>query len=162
MRRPWPCAPGGTTVRSCRGPEDDGDDDDGYGSICDNCPDVASSDVSDTDGDGVGDVCDNCVEIANPDQTDSNGNQIGDACEFCCVNPTGNADNDPGGIADLSDILYMANAVFLGGSAIECPAEANTDGDPGCVIDLSDILWLAGSVFLGGPANADCQIDCEV
>jgi len=48
---------------------------DGYGDVCDNCPEDFNEDQADTDQDGIGDVCDNCPETANPGQEDSEGDE---------------------------------------------------------------------------------------
>jgi hypothetical protein len=45
----------------------------------DNCPDDANADQNDEDGDGVGDVCDNCPADANPGQLDALEQAVGEA-----------------------------------------------------------------------------------
>lgn len=42
------------------GPQVDRDDD-GFGDVCDSCPDAASLNQDDADQDGVGDACDTCI-----------------------------------------------------------------------------------------------------
>jgi PKD repeat protein len=79
----------------------------------------------------------------------------------CCDGFTGNVDGSLDGLVDVSDILYLANTVFLGGPAVACRAAGNVDGDPACVLDVSDILWLASAVFLGGaPPSACDNVNC--
>ena len=56
-------------------------DADGYGDVCDNCPDISNKNQEDRDGDGRGNACDNCRFISNKDQMDSDGDGVGDACE---------------------------------------------------------------------------------
>jgi len=72
-------------------------DNDGLGSLCDNCPDYPNPGQTDTDGDGYGDPCDNCPQPnpgqedadgdgycpghSNPLQYDSDGDGKGDACD---------------------------------------------------------------------------------
>ena len=63
-----------------RGQEDAGDDD-GVGDMCDNCPNADNEDQADSDGDGYGDVCDNCPNADNEDQADSDNDGTGDACD---------------------------------------------------------------------------------
>ena len=41
----------------------------------------------DSDGDGFGDLCDVCPDTADPDQADSDGDGTGDACEGACDEP---------------------------------------------------------------------------
>ena len=77
-------------------------DRDDVGDLCDNCPNVNSTDQGDTDVDGVGDVCDigkdqdadsmqedrdNCPSVANRNQHDADADGIGDLCDR-------DADND--------------------------------------------------------------------
>ncbi len=76
-------------------------DEDGIGSLCDNCPFAYNPDQTDTDKDGFGDVCDcvngdpdtdrdgvedpcdNCINTPNPNQQDTDGDGLGDACDNC-------------------------------------------------------------------------------
>ncbi|MBD3402845.1 hypothetical protein GF420_08110 [candidate division GN15 bacterium] len=78
----------------------------------------------------------------------------------CCVGTTGNVNDDPGGNVDLPDVIYLVNALFLGGPAPPCPAAANVNGDAGCNIDLPDVIYLVNALFLGGPAPAACLPGC--
>jgi len=71
------------------------DDDDGFCSTEDNCPDVPNPDQADADGDGVGDACDNCLNEPNRDQVDDDADGVGDACDdLVCA---------PDGLPDLCD-----------------------------------------------------------
>jgi hypothetical protein len=87
--------------------------------------------------------------------------------EACCglydpENLTGNVDYSPDGYKDISDILYLARAVFLGGTPLVCPAEGNVSGDEPCLVDVDDILRLARYSLLGGIAPAPCDPACEL
>ena len=56
-------------------------DGDGWFDLVDNCPEIASADLTDTDGDGVGDICDECEGGADTVDTDDDG--VADACDRC-------------------------------------------------------------------------------
>jgi hypothetical protein len=65
-------------------------DGDGFGDVCDPCPqdgeitELVNSNYEDMDSDGSDDnVCDNCVGIANVDQLNSDDDPWGDACDTC-------------------------------------------------------------------------------
>jgi len=86
-------------------------DGDGFDDNSDNCPDLATMNLSNSDGDDVGDECDNCPLTANPFQEDTDGDGIGDACE--------SGDIDADGVADGYDnCVLVSNANQL-----------NTDSD---------------------------------
>lgn len=57
-------------------------DNDGYFSDSDNCPEDTNQNQLDSDSDGLGDVCDNCPFDSNADQLDSDGDGIGDLCDL--------------------------------------------------------------------------------
>lgn len=65
----------------------------------DNCPEIASDNLSDSDADTVGDVCDNCPVDFNPDQADADSPEdgIGNACDL------GDADGD--GLSDRDETV---------------------------------------------------------
>ncbi len=116
------------TVSQCTANDGDGD---GFGSACDNCPDVYNLDQADADGDGFGDLCDICPDDFNPNQTDSDGDEIGDGCDNCpdVQNPDQD-DSDGDSIGDLCD---------------NCPDDANldqADSDGDGIGDLCDICPL--------------------
>ena len=149
---------GAGAVCGC-GPGEDGDGD-GYCANLDNCPGLASADLTDTDADGRGDLCDacpndslndidldgvcgdvdNCPTVADPLQLDFDTDLIGDVCDPCT---DGDQDTfgDPG---------FPANTC----AQDNCPAvanmsQANDDGDAfGNICDIC-------------PNDADNDIDLD-
>ncbi len=67
---------------------------------------------------------------------------------ICCSGGTGNVNNDPANVADLSDLSMLIG--FLTGSSISlgCPDEANLDGDSSRSIDVSDLALLIAHLVL--------------
>ncbi len=78
----------------------------------------------------------------------------------CCLGLTGNVNGDTAEVVDLSDLIYLVNYLFLGGSAPDCMAEGNVDGDAECRVDLSDLIRLVNYLFLSGPGPAPCDPSC--
>ncbi|MCB2230833.1 hypothetical protein KQH82_08980 [bacterium] len=109
---------------------------------------------ADDDSDGWPDLCDNCPGVSNPDQADNNRDGVGNAC--CCTSGTGNVNSDPGESIDLSDLIYLANHLFLQGPDLACPGVGNVNGDENGDVDLSDLIYLVNYLFLGGPAPEAC------
>ncbi len=74
------------------------------------------ADQSDSDSDGFGDVCDNCPDVYNPDQADTDGDGIGDACDPCPAIPGTNCDilgdMNCDGVLDLDDVSAMVLALL--------------------------------------------------
>ena len=81
----------------------------------------------------------------------------------CCMPPIrGNVDYDVGDAIDISDLVYLVDYMFTGGSAPTCWEEANVDGsgdgppDGSEDIDISDLVYLVDFMFNGGPAPLPC------
>ena len=151
-------------------------DDDGVPNADDNCPWVSNADQSDLDDDGSGDFCDDCTDpdsdgygspgfpsttceidncpgTANADQADTDSDGVGDAC--CCNGIRGNIDSDPADAIDISDLVYLVDYMFSGGSEPGCPNEADVEASGGAP-DISDLVHLVDYMFNSGPEPAVC------
>ncbi|MBI2573506.1 thrombospondin type 3 repeat-containing protein [Candidatus Woesearchaeota archaeon] len=107
-----------------RNPNQEDDDNDGIGNVCDICLDI--------DGDGICANIDNCPNIINPDQADADGDGIGDACDIC---PEGDVDGDGicGGLDNCPNVDNQdqadANNDGIGDACdVNCPGDADADG----------------------------------
>ena len=100
---------------------------DGFGDVCDVCPNINNPDQNDTDQvnltnttlkpDGIGDLCDNCPTLYNPDQSDVNNDGQGDLCDF-------DDDTDGDGVNDFEDNCPRVP------NGINEDNQNNTFGDP--------------------------------
>ncbi len=111
----------------------------------------------DEDEDGLTGLCDNCPDVANPDQTDSNGNGIGDACDG--IGPFVRGDDNADGQVNISDPQASLNWQFLGGPEPPCLAAADTnrDGD----VNITDASYSLNFQFLGGPPPPAPFPECD-
>ena len=97
---------------------------DGFGDVCDNCPDDVNPNQEDDDNDDVGDVCDNCPSISNPLQIDNDGDGYGVGCD-CNDN---NVDVIPGRNELCNGIDDNCDGVIDEGFT-----DTDSDGDADCV-----------------------------
>ena len=137
-------------------PNDPFNDIDGDG-ICGDIDACPNDSLNDIDGDGVCGDIDNCPETPNPLQEDIDNDNIGDVCDICCIFLRGNVDSDPSDLVDISDLVFLVDFMFSGGTTPLCLGEANVDGDVGDIIDISDLVYLVEFMFNSGPAPSDCE-----
>lgn len=74
----------------------------------------------------------------------------------CCVGITGNINNDPEQIIDISDLVYLVNYMFNDGPEPPCMPEASVDGDIFQTIDIGDLVYLVTYMFSDGPEPFIC------
>ncbi|MGD8922532.1 MAG: hypothetical protein PVH24_04735 [Candidatus Zixiibacteriota bacterium] len=70
---------------------------------------------------------------------------------------TGNADCDPDGRRNLSDITRMIDHVYISYEPLCCRENGNTDGDDEWEINLSDITRLIDHVYISHAETAPCR-----
>jgi len=86
----------------------------------------------------------------------------GDTCfvvgerESCCVGLSGNVDDDPEDMCDLSDLTKLIDYLFISFTAPDCIEEANIDGDVEGLVDLSDLTALIDYLFISFTPPAEC------
>jgi len=73
-------------------------------------------------------------------------------CDTCDYQMPGDVNGS--GAIDISDITFLVNYLYLGGSAPPTPANADVNGD--CCIDYRDVLYLIDNLYSGGPAPVSC------
>ena len=83
---------------------------------------------------------------------DFSGGSVG-----CCVGLTGNVDNDPTDMVDLSDLTALIDYLFISFTVPVCIEEANCDGDPAGLVDLGDLTALIDYLFISFTPPAPCQ-----
>ncbi len=119
---------------------------DGYGDVCDNCPDVANPEQEDEDDDNLGDACDpcpgdvindpdddgvcgnvdNCPNVYNTDQADTDNDESGDVCDICPVDPTDSCDTTQSASENI-DESGGTITTDSGNAEVNIPANALTD-----------------------------------
>jgi hypothetical protein len=75
-------------------------------------------------------------------------NRMGKA-NGCCIGVTGNVDDDPSDLTDISDLGSLVTYLFFGGTISGCAAEANVDASADGMVDISDLSALVGFLFFG-------------
>ena len=75
----------------------------------------------------------------------------------CCVGLTGNINDDPGDIIDISDLTFLTNHLFVTFEPLACPEEANTNGDVDGVVDVSDLTAIVNHLFVTFNPLPACQ-----
>mgnify|MGYP006278587353 CR=1 FL=1 len=78
---------------------------------------------------------------------------VGTDSDDCCL-ARGDLDRS-GGPADISDLIWMVEWVFLGGVEPPCMEEADVNASGG-IPDISDVVHIVDYMFLGGAAPAPC------
>ena len=73
-----------------------------------------------------------------------------------CKGSVGNANCDPDGLVDISDISTLIDHLFLSLRPLCCPDEANIVGNPGEQPDISDISGLIYYLFVGVTEPPPC------
>jgi hypothetical protein len=72
----------------------------------------------------------------------------------CCIDFRGNVDFDPGDNIDISDLVFLVDYMFNGGSVPPCIDEADVDATG--EIDISDLVYVVDYMFNSGPAPVAC------
>jgi len=107
---------------------------------CGGTPDSCSNNQEDEDTDGRGNVCDNCPSVSNPNQADTyppQGNKIGDACD-CEANFDCDQDVDANDVTTL--LQYFGRSQYNNPctNANQCKGDFVCDGD----VDADDVSKL--------------------
>ncbi len=121
----------------------------------------------DSDGDGTPDVCDNCANVA-ASQLDSDLDGIGDACDLCAFDASNDPDGD--GLCSAVDLCPMDPRNDQDGDGIcgdvdNCPTIPNADQlDTGSAIDgrgdaCVDIPCFSVSLTVRPPDLGQIRID---
>jgi hypothetical protein len=77
----------------------------------------------------------------------------------CCINITGNANGDPADWVGISDLTFLVDFLFGGGSTPPCVEEGNVDNSRNGYIDISDVIYISDYMFHGGPLPPPCDLN---
>jgi hypothetical protein len=72
----------------------------------------------------------------------------------CCVGLRGNVNGDAGDDTNVSDLSFLVDFLFRGGSAPPCTEEADLNGSGD--VNVADLSYLVDFLFRGGPDPAAC------
>jgi len=72
----------------------------------------------------------------------------------CCIGLRGNVDGDIFDACDISDLTYLGDYLYNGGSAPSCFSEADVYVDGS--LDISDYSTLVDYLYMGGSAPPSC------
>jgi len=73
----------------------------------------------------------------------------------CCLDTRGNVNNDPEDLADISDLVYLINYLFMGGDEPACFYEADVAVDG--LVDISDLVYLIAYIMIDGIPLPNCE-----
>jgi len=73
-----------------------------------------------------------------------------------CHGSVGNANCDPDGLIDITDVSTIIDHLFLSLRPLCCPGEANIAGGPGDEVDISDVSALIYYLFIGATETPPC------
>ncbi len=78
----------------------------------------------------------------------------GDAVVYVCPLPTEPGDSNNDGAVDISDLVWIVDFIFTGGSA---PLPNLLSGDMNCdaSVDITDLVWIVDFIFTGGPPGCE-------
>ncbi len=72
--------------------------------------------------------------------------------DTCASQYPGDLNNS--GDIDISDLVFLVNYMFKGGTPPSTPSNADINGD--CELNISDLVYLVAYMFEGGPPPVDC------
>jgi hypothetical protein len=78
------------------------------------------------------------------------------AAPACCLGGTGDVNFDGAVSADIADLTFLVNYLFVDFRPLPCPAEANIDADPNGLIDISDLTTLVDHLFVSFAPLPNC------
>jgi hypothetical protein len=165
----------------CQMDQDD-QDDDGIGNVCDNCPDAFNPNQGDWNIDGIGDLCqnsddegyidfyDNCPGDPNPGQEDDDSDGVGNVCDNCRYYPNPGQENWNDVDDDIGDLCQNSDDEGLVDFLDNCPGDPNpdqADQDDDWIGDVCDNCQstpngpILGTCFEGDDDGTICGSNAE-